>query len=538
MRTPTRAEGATLALAVGLSIAVLGAAPAAIGAGATISIDPPSAPVAGPVTLTGSVGAAAGEVTSVLYVYDATESTAQPIGSDCSGNGAVGAEDDLNADGSRGDILDCEIAGVLALNGSLASTAGVQAGVVAFADEAASADLDPAASRTAVFVPPGFTGGDPRLRIETVARSVTRGRIGLYEARQLGGSGAGTAFNRAVQVALATLASAPAGPKWVMFLSDGQAPIEDSVLGELASSGVKLRSFGVGAGATCARHSSLYKIAAATGETCTLVPQPARLAAGLTASQPDAVNGVSVTIKNVALAATLNAVGGWSVTFNLGAGTYKAAAKAVLASGSTVTAHRTFSVAASPGGPRPGSVAPGAGALRATVVKVTRPGPSRAELPSKIAGRVGVPRHGLSVSKKLAGAKVLLQARTAAGAPWATVGKDRVDPRGRFTLHWRPKPDLHLLRVALKPHKRFAGIAAAVPAAPISACKVKRKGRSWSVTCLTTAKDRSRVRLLRNGSVADSDRVDDGAFRLRGTGELDRYVIDVARKSGHLRLHL
>ena len=62
----------------------------------------------------------------------------------------------------------------------------------------------------------------------------------------LGGSGDGTAFNNAVRAAIDTLAEAPEGPKWIMFLSDGQSPIDDALLDELAASGVQLRSFAVG----------------------------------------------------------------------------------------------------------------------------------------------------------------------------------------------------------------------------------------------------------------------------------------------------
>ena len=103
-----------------------------------------------------------------------------------------------------------------------------------------------------------------------------------------------------------------------------------------------------------------------------MVQNPAALAAGLTGSQPDAINGVTVTIKDVSLGSGHQRVGGWRATFNLGAGTYTAVGKAVLASGGTVTAHRTFTVAAGAGGPPAGTVSPGAGSLRATVVKVDR----------------------------------------------------------------------------------------------------------------------------------------------------------------------
>ena len=75
------------------------------------------------------------------------------------------------------------------------------------------------------------------------------------------------------------------------------------------------------------------------------------------------------------MAATVDAVGGWRASFALGAGTYTATVRAVLASGVTQSAQRTFTVAAAPAGPAPGTVTPGPGALEATVVKVARPKP-------------------------------------------------------------------------------------------------------------------------------------------------------------------
>jgi hypothetical protein len=275
-----RIAGVSMALAVTVGMAVAGVTASPVHAAGSISIDDPGSQVAGTVRLTGKVGAGASGVTSVLYAIDASGSTGDPQGSDCSGDGAAGGEDDFNGDASVGDVLDCEISGVLALNNSLPE-AGVQVGLVGLAGTAAAADLDPAGS--ASFVPPDFTGGDYRPRIETVARSVEKFRIGLYDPRDLEG---GTNFDAAVQAALSTLASAPAGPKWIMFLSDGDAPVADAVLAQLRQSGVRLRSFGVGSGATCASSASLYKLASATGESCEVVDNPASLAAALTGSQP------------------------------------------------------------------------------------------------------------------------------------------------------------------------------------------------------------------------------------------------------------
>ncbi len=529
--------GAT-ALAVGLSIPVVGlTGVSAAGADGSLTINSPSSPVAGPVTLTGTVGAGPGEVTSVLYVLDATQSTAAPTGADCSGNGVVTAADDLNDDGIVGDVLDCEIAGVAAFNNGLESTSGLKVGLVAFANQGAAADVDPAPGDTAL-VSPGFTGGDPQPRIDSVTGSVVRSEIGLYTNKDLGGSGAGTAFNSAIQTSLATLAAAPAGPKWIIFLSDGQSPIDDSLLTQLAGSGIRLRSFGIGQDATCAKSGSLYKMASATGEACVLVSSPASLAADLTGSEPDAVNGVTVTIADVSVAADIDPVGGWSAAFTLGQGTYTAKARAVLASGSTMTKSRTFTVAAAPG-PPPGSVAPGPGALRASTIKVDRPRATRTVTPAKVTGRVGRVQRGLQPTRRLKGATVLLQARKTAGDPWTTVDRDKVNKRGEFALAWKPLVRLPLLQVALQPFRKYAGSSAAVPKPPISSCKVKRRGTDgWSVTCLTTAKNGSVARLLDGRTVLDKSKVKKGSLRLHGTGPVSKRVIDVTVRGRHVKLVL
>ena len=536
MVTGLRAVGLATALVVG-GAAFLGAGPGqAAAAGGAITFDAPNAPTAGTVRLTGTVGLAPGEVDSVMYVFDATNSTASPAGSDCSGNGTVGSEDDFNADGSVGDVLDCEIAGVVALNHSVATTSGLQAGVVAFANRAVAADLDPVGSAT--FLPPSYTGGDARPRVETVARSVTQGRIGLYDEAPLGGSGAGTAFNNAIRVALSALASAPPGPKQIMFLSDGQSPIDDDVLAQLTASGVELRSFGVGAGASCATFGSLYKMASATGEACTVSPTPASLVAGLTGSDPDAILGVTVSIRGVAVAADLNAFGGWTASFDLGAGTYTATATATLASGASPAVRRTFVVTAASDSPDPGTVRPSQGGLNATVVKVDPPAPTRSVLPKRVTGVAGVPRPKLTTTRKLSGAHVLLQARAALGDPWTTVAHDRVNRAGGFALTWHPKLSLRYLRVTLLPHGKYASSAAAVPSPEVSACRVKKHGAGWSVTCLTTVRSGSTASRLADGRVVDRARVHDGGFRLHGHGSVSGHAIALTAGGRHLRLDL
>ncbi len=534
LATQCRKVFVNTALTVAVSVAVVGVTPAANAAG-SVSIDAPAAPTAGTVKLTGKAGPGAAGVTSVIYVADASDSSAASVGSDCSGNGAHGPEDDFNSDGAVGDVLDCEIAGVTALNNSVAATPGVHVGLVALAERAAAADLDPAG--LVHFVAPGFTGGDARARIETVARSVVRHQIGLYDPRDLGGKG--TNYDEAISIALSLLDTAPAGPKYIMFLSDGEGRVSDGSLAQLSQSGVRLRGFGIGARATCGKWTSLNKLAAATGESCQLVPNPASLAAALTDSTPDAVHSVTVTIDGVSVAAALDALGGWSATFTLGAGTYTATARAVLApSGATVSTTRTFTVAPSAGGPPAGTVKAGPGSLKATVVKVHKPKPHRAVLPPKVTGKVGSFTKEFTTTPKLKGAKVVLQARPDAGSSWKTVAKDKVAKSGAYGLRWNPKKDMDRLRVVLKSHKSFAGSAATVPEAAISNCKVSKRAGGWSIRCDTTAKDDSRVRLLRTGKVVGFARVREGNFSLRGSGAVGGHTIDITAAKRHLRLSL
>lgn len=493
----------------------------------SVTIDDPGTPSAGTVELGGTVGVHPGETTTVLFVMDATNSTTKQTGADCSGNGALGPEDDYNADGSVGDVLDCEIAGVVALNSSLINASGnLATGLVAFGNTAAAADADPAAGVT-TLVQPGATAGDSQPLLEKVARSVRLNEIGLYQPTTLGGSGQGTAFSNAIEVALATLQSAPAGPKWIMFMSDGLAAIEDTQLAALTQSKVSLRVFGIGAAATCDVHGSLYKMASATGEACVLVANPGQLAAGLTGAKPDSVNSVNVRIEDVVLAAKLDAIGGWHASFTLGAGKYTATVTAVFASGVTRQAKRTFSVSSVPGGPKPDKVAPGPGALLATHIEAT-PAPTVGALPSLVDGRVGAPIAPYPALKALRGATVALQWRALPGDNWTAVATDRVDKVGRYQLRWKPGTKTGLLRVELTPPEGYGAAAAAVPSPPISSCVTKIKKTKWSITCATTAAHRKQVVLRKGKEITDRARVRMGFFTLRGTGRIGKHTIELA----------
>jgi hypothetical protein len=307
-------------------------------------------------------------VTSVVYVVDVSDSTRAPFGRDCDGDGEAGGPgDNSNGDGTVGDVLDCEIEAVLALDRSLAGAPNVAASLEVFGSTAIMADLDPAAGATTTAAP-GYTGGDPRPRLETVARSIRRGFVGQYTPASLGGN---TDFDSATRLALGGLSDAPPGPKYIMFMSDGGEDTATNVfpsastLGALRASGVHLRGFAAGPAGGCVKGSALQQLSAATGETCTVASSPTALRAQLVGSTPDAVDRVEVSLGGATVVADVDAVGGWRAGFVAGAGTLTGTVTAVFRSGVILTVSRTVTVVPSAAGPAPGSVGPGDGFSRA-----------------------------------------------------------------------------------------------------------------------------------------------------------------------------
>jgi hypothetical protein len=179
----------------------------------------------------------------------------------------------------------------------------------------------------------------------------------------------------------------------------------------------------------------------ATGARWLVAPSPANLAARLTHAQPDGIANVSVSIGGTSLAADIDPVGGWRAKFGLGKGTYTATATATLTSGHQIRVSRSFSVAAAGGGPVPGTVTPGTGAQRATVIHANRPAPHCSALPATVTGTVGKLRAGsLVITRRLNGAIVALQGRKSVGAPWVTLDRDKVQG-GKYSLHWTRTAD-------------------------------------------------------------------------------------------------
>jgi hypothetical protein len=517
-----------LVAAAGLVLSGLVAVSASAATDPSITINKPAQAKAGTVVLSGNVAKGSAGTTTVLYVLDATSSTHLSAGSDCNGDGVHSVADDLNGDGSVGDVLDCEIGAVKKLNASLISSypgTGMEVGVEAFSHNAAVAALS--ATPADLFAAPASTGGEAQPRIITATESIWRDGIHQYVPKPLGASP--TSYDAAVATALSALHSAPAGPKWVMLLSDGKTSVADSTLRALHSSGIHLSSFAVGTGSTCKSVGALAKMSGATGERCITAPSPANLAASLTNAQPDGIANVSVAIAGTSVAADIDPVGGWRAKFTLGKGSYTAKATATLTSGHKISVSRSFSVsaAAGHGGPKPGTVATGPGALKATAIKANRPAPSRTALPSRVSGTVGKLKHGkLVVTKHLNGAKVLLQGRKAEGGAWVTLDRDKVKS-GAYQLHWTPTWSVHLLRVSLKAHGHFAGTSNAVPKARISGCAVTRHATHFSMTCHTTAKTGAKARFYDGGRLVDTAKVAGGLVKVHAAGHPGGHVLVV-----------
>ena len=295
------------------------------------------------------------QITRVQYVVDVSGSTASPL-QDCNGDGVLDALDDFNGDGRFGDVLDCQISAVVALNADLRGVPGsaehIRVGLTAFGSTAAVAqmvrdeDID-AELDDATFIAPGTTGDgkDVIPNVNVVASSLRVGVLGEYERASVG---SGTNFDAALGAALDSL-EPHAGPRWIFLLSDGQATVSPHTLNRVAASGVGVRTFAVGNGAgtaPCAAPAALAQIVAAGSDACVRVVDPASLTTSLIASQPGWLDSVEVEIDGRTLVADIDPIGGWSLVVpGLDPGYHRATVTATLTDGQTVTRIRGFRVA-------------------------------------------------------------------------------------------------------------------------------------------------------------------------------------------------
>jgi hypothetical protein len=271
---------------------------------------------------------------NVLYAVDVSGSTdlnfllqnGRPR-IDANGNGTLGdAGDDFNGDGELGDILDGEIAGVLALHGSIGNPTQVNVGVVAFATAAAAADVSPllpnSGGITQVYTTPPqldvnvLNGAD----IVEVLRSLDSdftspagGEINKFTPVPQSTLQSGTRFPPALTAINNALALFPSGKNIVFFLSDGESNegfrcVESpypcgSQLATAVASCTTINTIGVGSGADPA---DLGYIAAQTGGTYTQVTNPGQLSTILPLLVPAGLDHAEVNGQPVPLDALGN----------------------------------------------------------------------------------------------------------------------------------------------------------------------------------------------------------------------------------------
>lgn len=279
--------------------------------------------------------------TLVQYVVDVSGSTAGPL-QDCNGDGTRDALDDFNGDGRLGDVLDCEISAVVALNAGLRATAGapesIRVGLTAFGSSAASAQMKPD-EPMALFVNPGLTGDgvDVIPNANVVASSLRPGYVGEYAEHFVGTN---TSFDAALGAALTALDSHP-GPRWIFLLSDGDSTVTRATLDRVTASGAHVRTFAVGTGTgsdPCAAGRPLGQIATAGGDGCVQVLDPAGLTASVAGTQPAWIRSVTVEVDGRTVEAEIDPIGGWTATVpDLPIGSHTAVVTATFADDTTWT---------------------------------------------------------------------------------------------------------------------------------------------------------------------------------------------------------
>jgi len=289
-------------------------------------------------SIAGKVGinARGGGTAAIVYVIDLSGSTGGNDGLDCNGDGTVNDGDNFNNNFDQGSVLDCEIAGIIALNNSLQGT-NTQAAVVGFGTTAAAADVSPQGGRQLFTTPDADVNGDGQADIETVVRSVTGSNL-----NQFGGQtrvGPTTNFEDALSAAIATLDTVTADQKVIFFLSDGQDSGGDAEAAQAAAKGITINTFGVGAGANeCdSARSQLRQFASVTGGSCNNVSDPTQLSTTLVAAAPVGIQRVSLTADGAQLGdATIDALGNWSLNVVLPDGAKQVVASAYADDGTVV----------------------------------------------------------------------------------------------------------------------------------------------------------------------------------------------------------
>jgi hypothetical protein len=321
-----------------------------------------------PLAVTGTVdlSAASGRPYHAAYVVDVSGSTAEVQWQDCDGSGTVTIADEFNSAPGQADILDCEIAGVIALNNAVKGVPGATVGVVALGGGqvplSAMADMSPAVGDQPSTLAAAHTNTTGRADVEHVLRSLSVGRIGAYTPKSVG---TGTHYDSALRMVNDHFrVFEPGGTNVAYFLSDGEpnnGTFTTTTAGPLHAAklrGTRIFTYAVAQPFGCYAGKPLRIIADTTGGTCTAVTNPSLVGAAV--STPATLSAVHVQLGNgTSVPATLDTTttpATWQASLpGLPPGVHTLRATAVASDGSSVTAALTVTGTAVPvvdaGGP-------------------------------------------------------------------------------------------------------------------------------------------------------------------------------------------
>lgn len=227
--------------------------------------------------------------TALIYVIDASGSTASSSGGDCGPD-----QNPTDPQSVEDEIIDCEIAAGINLNEQAVNIGTVgEIAITIFAGAPVTADATPAGGDDPIIHPGADANGNIVMDAEEVMHSI-------WVAEYVGEWGgfkefstkpipdlSMTDFAEAAQMACANAALTTKPNKMVVFLSDGSANAGADITTVLPCGDVVFHTFAIGSGSSCTSDpsglGSLQEIADLTGGTCTEVPDPAQLPAILPA---------------------------------------------------------------------------------------------------------------------------------------------------------------------------------------------------------------------------------------------------------------
>ena len=219
--------------------------------------------------------------TTLIYVIDASGSTASP-----SGGSTCGEQQDYDAESGPDEIIDCEILAANNLNDTAVALGSVdEVAVIMFAGSADTADATPAAGDDAIIEPGADANTNGTNDVYEVLRSI---KVAEYSSEESGfelftdkptADIYGTNYSAGIYAALDVATQASNPNVIVVFLSDGNNNTGDDIT--LIDYGdVVFHTFAVGSGASCSPGSALgdlKDISDLSGGTCTQVTNPAEL---------------------------------------------------------------------------------------------------------------------------------------------------------------------------------------------------------------------------------------------------------------------